>query len=96
MPKTRKKNQTVIRNVIFNGIEYKSNITIASHFNNYFLDSIMEIRNLIENVQYINNVIIGNQKLKFRAMSILELKIVKRLNVKPDYSKIWKKIIIDN
>ena len=44
------------------------------------------MRDSIENVQYINNVIIVNQKLKFRTISMLELKgIVKRLNDKPDY-----------
>ena len=69
---------------------------MSSHFNNYFV-SIKEIRNSIKNVPYINNIITVSQKLKFRAISMLELKeIVKSLNDKTSYSKIPKKMIIDN
>lgn len=61
-----KKKQSVITNVIFNNVEYKDNNQIASHFNNYFVNSIKSIRDSIEEVQFINNIPVVNKKFKFR------------------------------
>lgn len=51
-----KKKHNEIKNVIFNQVEYKDNIEIANQFNNYFVDSIISIRDSIENVQYENQI----------------------------------------
>ena len=40
------------RNVIFNNVEYKTNAEIANNFNEYFVNSIEEIRDKIEDVRY--------------------------------------------
>lgn len=92
-----KKNKNEIKSVIFNHVEYKNNNQIASHFNEYFINSIKLIRESIEDVQYINQIQITNKKFKFSAITILELKnIVKDLKNKPDYNKISTKIILEN
>ena len=55
----------MIQSVIFNQIEYNDNMKIANKFNNYFVDSIKDIRDSIDNVQYINNINESNPIFKF-------------------------------
>lgn len=92
-----KKPKNVIKSVIFNQVEYKDNLQIANKFNNYFVDSIKEIRDSIQKVQYVNNLTNKDKIFKFSAINILELKrIVKDLNNKPDFNQITKSMILDN
>lgn len=92
-----KKNKNVIQSVIFNNIEYKDNYNIASQFNNYFIQSIKEINDTIENVPYMNNIPLISTNLKFRAISLQELEIIcKNLKNKSDFNRISKKILLDN
>lgn len=92
-----KKPRDEINNVIFNNIEYKDNFEIANNFNMYFVNSIKAIRDSIPNVQYINRVPVINNRFKFRAITIVELKnICKKLKKKPDYNNVSTKIILDN
>ena len=45
------------KTVIFYGIEYKNDDhQIATQFNNYFVNSIKSINNIIEDVQYVSNL----------------------------------------
>ena len=44
----------VIKSAIFINIEYNINSEMAEDFNNYFVDSIKEIRSSTENVEYKN------------------------------------------
>lgn len=92
-----KKEETIIKTVIFNDRECKDNYQIANKFNNYFVDSIKLIRDTIENVQYTNNIPVITSKFKFRAISLTELKnVCKGLKEKPDFNKVSIKIVLDN
>ncbi|XP_037822581.1 serine protease/ABC transporter B family protein tagA-like [Lucilia sericata] len=78
-----RKNQTVIKSVIFNQIEYKENKQIADEFNKYFINSIREIRDSIEIVQYSNSIQPVITNFKFRAINNIELKhIISKINKK--------------
>lgn len=91
------KNKNVIQNVIFNNIEYKENLQIASHFNKYFVDSIKSIRTSIEQVQYVNQIHVLNSKFKFREINLQELKnICKDIKNKPDFNNVSMKLVMDN
>lgn len=80
-----KKEQNVIKSVIFSDGEHKDNKQVASHFNEYFVDSINVIRDSIDNVQYINHINMTEEKFKFREITLLELKnIIKNLKNKKD------------
>ena len=46
---------------------------IAERFNEYFINSIRDIRISIGNVHYENNVQTSNYKLNLRAISLIEL-----------------------
>ena len=46
----------LIKNVIFEGIEYTRDVEIAEMFNEYFINSISDTFNSIEKVNYANNV----------------------------------------
>lgn len=92
-----KKPKSVIQNVIFNNIEYKNNHDIANQFNEYFVKSIEEIRNNIENVQYINHINMRNTKFEFRSITITELKnTCKSIKKKPDFNNVNINLILEN
>lgn len=92
-----KKSYCDIQSVIFSDIEYKNSHEIAENFNNYFVNSIKEIRDNIETVQYINNVELNNTKFEFHMITTIELKnICKSLKKKDDYNKVNINIILDN
>ena len=59
------------KNVIFVGIEYTENVEIAEMFNEYFINSIREIRVSMENVHYSNHVQTSNYSFNFRAISLI-------------------------
>ena len=62
--------------MIFYGIEYKNDDhQIAAQFNNYFVNSIKSINNTIENMQYVNNLLVIINRFKFRAKQLKKLKI---------------------
>ena len=48
------KPRCVIKNVIFEGIEYRVSMEIAERFNEYFINSIRDIYMSIENVHFEN------------------------------------------
>ena len=82
---------------IFNNIEYNINSEMAENLNNYFVDSIKEIRYSIEDVQYKNQIPVINCRFKFRALSLLELRnICKTIKKKNDYRRISNNLILDN
>ena len=95
VPRTPK---NVIKSVIFNNIEYNINSEIAESFNNYFVDSIRDIRGSIDDVQYKNQIPVINCRFKFRAISLLELRNVYRtIKKKNDYKRISSNnLILDN
>ena len=59
----------MIKTVIFNNVDYKTNAEIAKNFNRYFVNSIREIRDKIEYVRYINQQDVINFGFKFCATS---------------------------
>ena len=86
-----------IKSVMFNNIEYNINSEIAENLNNYFVDSIKDIRCSIDEVQYKNQIPVINRRFKFRAISLLELRnICKTIKKKNDYRRISNNIILDN
>lgn len=92
-----KKCQNVIQTVIFDNIEYKDNKEIANKFNQYFVDSIQEIRNSIENVIYISQQPVINTKFTFTAITIQELRLLcKNMKNKCDNDKVSVSMILDN
>ena len=61
---------------------------IAERFNEYFINSIRDIRISIENVHYENNVRTSNYRLYFRAISLNELEnICRNMRKKKDYRR---------
>ena len=88
---------TVIKSVIFNNVEYNINSEMAENFNNYFADSIKEIRSSIENVEYKNQILVVNCRFKFCAISLLELRnICNTIKKKNDFRRISNNIIGKN
>ena len=86
-----------IKSVMFNNIEYNINSEIAENLNNYFVDSIKDIRCSIDEVQYKNQIPVINRRFKFLAISLLELRnICKTIKKKNDYRRISNNIILDN
>ena len=72
-------------------------MNMANKFNNYFVDSSKDIRDLIDNMQYINNINESNIIFKFKPISLQNpYKIVKQLKNKSDFNKINTKMILDN
>ena len=65
-------------NVVLEGIEYTKNVEIVERFNEYFINSIRDICNSIEKVNYENNVKISNHRLNFREISLMELENICR------------------
>ena len=47
----RRTPKNVIKSVVFNNIEYNINSEITENFNNYFIDSIKDIRCSIDDMQ---------------------------------------------
>ena len=95
--KTPQKCDQVIKSVIFNNIEYNINSEIAENFNNYFVDSIKDIRCSIDDVQYKNQIPVINCRFKFRVISLLELRnICKTIKKNNDYRRISNNLILDN
>ena len=83
--------------VIFNNIEYNINSEIVQNYNNYFVDSIKDIRCSIDDVQYKNQIPVINCRFKFRVISLSELKnICKTFKKKNDYKGISSNLILDN
>ena len=64
--------------MIFEDIEYTENVKIAERFNEYFINSIIDIRISIENVHYENSVRTSNYRFNFRAMTIMALENICR------------------
>ena len=63
----------------------------------YFINSIRDICNSIEKVNYGNNVRISNYRCNFRAISLMELEdICRNVKKKKDYRKISAGILLDN
>lgn len=86
-----------IKSIVFNGKEYKDELTIAKKFNEYFIESVKEIRESIEDLEYVNYVIPTASKFKFRQITIDELKeICKSLKNKTDFDRISPRTILDN
>ena len=68
-----KTSKNIIKSVIFSNTEYNISSEMAENFNNYFVDSIREIRSSIEYLQYKNQILVINCRFKSRAISLLEL-----------------------
>ena len=64
-----KSNRNLIKTVIFNNVEYKTNAEIANNFNEYFVINIKEIRDKIDYVRYINRQDVIKSIFKLRAIS---------------------------
>ena len=93
-----KTNKTVIKNVMFYGIEHKSDDhQIATQFNNYFVNIIKSINNTIQDEQYLNNLDGITNRFKFRAITTEETKnVCKSMKNKKDYNNVTIQIIVDN
>ena len=91
------KKDSVIKSVIFNQREYRGDCQVANFLNEYFVDSIRDIINSIDQVQYANQIPSINSKFKFCAINLEELKnICKEYKDKQDFNKVSMKIIKDN
>ena len=90
------KQQSKPETVIYNGIECNDNLENANLLNNYFVQSVKEINESIENVEYKNHITQVTTNFKFREVTIQELKaICKNLKNKPDFDRISPKIILE-
>ena len=56
------------KSVIFNNIEYNINSEIFEIFNDYFVNSIKEIKSFIEDVQYKSQIPVIDCRFKFGAI----------------------------
>lgn len=91
------KPQNEIQSVICNGNEICDKKEIANELNNFFIQSVKDINESIDNKTYINQIERTNAKFKFRLVTIDELKrICKELKNKSDFDRVSPRIIVDN
>ena len=88
--------KNVMKSVIFNNIEYNINSEIAEYFNNYFVDSIRDIRCSIDDVQYNNQIPVINCRFKFFFLFIYFISIKNTLNFQTYDKCLYYKLILNN
>lgn len=91
-------NTNEIKEIIFNNVQVEDELQIANKFNEYFIKSIIEIRESIPDINHPNsNITYNEQHFKFENISMSELKaILKSMNKKRDINLISANLLLDN
>ncbi|XP_036320500.1 uncharacterized protein LOC118735005 [Rhagoletis pomonella] len=93
-----KKNETQLREISINGKTISKELEIAEELNTFFVNSVLEIANSIQFVNY-ENLIDENPryKFKFELLSITNLKeTMENMNNKKDHNFLTVKMLLEN